>query len=175
MKSPAQPTDSRDPRPAAAVLQPAFAARTKAPHKRRFSEYLLSPIILSPTMILVLIFVYVFIAVTVWVSLSNWHTLKVDMTLREPFGATYQQMFAMPRWHANLRNVFIFTVFFLTLAIGLGLSLALLLDRKLIGYAFLRNVFLFPYSLSFIVTGIAWRWVFNPETGINVLIDTLGI
>jgi glucose/mannose transport system permease protein len=38
-----------------------------------------------------------------------------------------------------------------------------------------RNIFLFPYALSFIVTGIAWRWIFNPETGINLLFDGLGL
>jgi glucose/mannose transport system permease protein len=34
---------------------------------------------------------------------------------------------------------------------------------------------MFPYALSFIVTGVAWRWIFNPETGLNLLIDKLGI
>ncbi|HEX4201014.1 MAG TPA: sugar ABC transporter permease, partial [Chthoniobacterales bacterium] len=149
--------------------------REKSPRQRRFSDRILSPIILSPAMILIVIFVYVFIAITVWVSLSNWHTMKIDMSIRSPLGATYQQMFMMPRWHANLRNVFIFTALFLTFSLAFGLLLALLLDRKLIGYTIFRNVFLFPYALSFIVTGIAWRWIFNPETGINILIDTLGL
>jgi glucose/mannose transport system permease protein len=84
-------------------------------------------------------------------------------------------MFMMPRWHANLRNVFVFTALFLTFSLAFGLLLALLLDRKLIGYTIFRNVFLFPYALSFIVTGIAWRWIFNPETGINILIDAFGL
>lgn len=150
-------------------------AREKPPHRRRLSDQFLSPVILSPALTLIVIFVYVFIAITIWVSLSNWHTLKIDMSIREPLGATYQQMFMMPRWHANLRNVFIFTALFLTFSIGFGLVLALLLDRKLIGYTIFRNVFLFPYALSFIVTGIAWRWIFNPETGINILIDGLGL
>ncbi len=149
--------------------------REKLPRQRRFSNRTLSPIILSPAMILIVIFVYVFIAITVWVSLSNWGTLKIDMSIRQPLGATYGQMFMMPRWHANLRNVFIFTALFLTFSLAFGLLLALLLDRKLIGYTIFRNVFLFPYALSFIVTGIAWRWIFNPETGINILIDTFGL
>ena len=84
-------------------------------------------------------------------------------------------MFEMPRWHANPRNVLIFTVLFLTVSMSLGLVLALLIDRKLIGHTILRNIFLFPYALSFIVTGVAWRWIFNPETGINLLFDGLGI
>ena len=149
--------------------------REQTTRKRRFSDRLLSPLILSPAMTLIVIFVYVFIAITVWVSLSNWGTLKVDMSIRQPLGVTYEQMFSMTRWHANLRNVFIFTVLFLTFSLAFGLLLALLLDRKLLGYTIFRNVFLFPYALSFIVTGVAWRWIFNPEKGVNVLFDTLGI
>ena len=126
-------------------------------------------------MIAIIIFVYVFIGITVWVSLSKWGTLRMNLDLRDPFGFTYLQMFSMPRWHANLRNVVVFTVLFLTLSMSLGLVLALLIDRKLIGHTILRNIFLFPYALSFIVTGIAWRWIFNPETGINLLFDGLGI
>lgn len=151
------------------------STREKLPPQRRFSNRTLSPVILSPAMILIVIFVYVFIAITVWVSLSNWGTMKIDMSIRQPLGATYGQMFMMPRWHANLRNVFVFTALFLTFSLAFGLLLALLLDRKLIGHTIFRNVFLFPYALSFIVTGIAWRWIFNPETGINILIDAFGL
>src|SRR5258708_27470243 len=108
--------------------------REELPRPPRFSNWTLSPIILSPAMILIVLFVYVFIAITVWVSLSNWGTLKIDMSIRQPLGATYRQMFMMPRWHANLRNVRLFTALFLAFSRGFGLLLALLLDRKLIGY-----------------------------------------
>jgi glucose/mannose transport system permease protein len=162
-----------------AVPPPARGVRrktdTREPPRRRFNQSTLSACILSPTMILILIFVYVFIAVTIWVSLSKWGTLMINLSLREPLGFTYAQMFSMPRWQANLRNVAVFTVLFLALSMSFGLILALLLDRKLLGYSIFRNVFLFPYALSFIVTGIAWRWIFNPETGINILIDALGL
>ena len=101
--------------------------------------------------------------------------MRVDMGLREPLFAAYAQMFAMPRWHADLRNVIVFTVAFLSLALSIGILLAVLLDRRLIAHNFFRNIFLFPYALSFIVTGIAWRWIFNPEAGVNLLFQALGI
>jgi glucose/mannose transport system permease protein len=144
--------------------------------KQRFSsDRFLPPLIVLPSMAAIFTFVYVFILITIWVSLSRWGTLRIDMNLREPLFATYQQMFAMPRWHADLRNVLVFTILFLSASIGFGLLLALFLDRRLLGHTILRNIFLFPYALSFIVTGIAWRWIFNPETGINLLFDGLGI
>jgi glucose/mannose transport system permease protein len=158
---------------ASVSLRPPVQVATRT--RRLRLDDALPPLILTPAMIASLVFVYAFIAITVWVSLSKWGTLRMDLNLREPFGFTYQQMFSMPRWHASLRNMFIFTTLFLIGSLFFGLVLAMLLDRKLIGHAILRNVFLFPYALSFIVTGIAWRWIFNPETGINLLFDGLGI
>jgi len=136
---------------------------------------LVSPLILSLSIIVIAVFVYFFIAITFWVSISNWRTLRPDLSTRYPLFATYAQMFTMPRWHADLRNVVVFTVLFLSSSIGIGLLLAIFLDRRLIGHSILRNVFLFPYALSFIVTGIAWRWIFNPETGINLLFQVSGL
>ncbi len=154
------------------------AQRTTAPHRRRgwrLSEKTQTLLLLLPSIVALAIFVYVFIGTTFYVSLSNWRTLKPDLTFREPLFATYADMFAMPRWQADLRNTLVFTVFFLAFGVTLGLTLAILLDRELWAHNFFRNVFLFPYALSFVVTGVVWRWIFNPETGINIFIDVLGI
>src|SRR5580700_5896116 len=156
-------------------VSPPRRAPAQKSRKKFSSERFLPPLILVPSMAAILTFVYVFILITIWVSLSRWGTLRIDWRLRDPWFETYAQMFAMPRWHASLRNIFIFTTLFLSGSIGFGLLLALLLDRRLLGYTVFRNIFLFPYALSFIVTGIAWRWIFNPETGINLLFDGLGI
>jgi len=156
-------------------VSPARRAPAKTSRKKFSSERFLPPLILVPSMAAIFTFVYIFILITIWVSLSRWGTLRIDWRLRDPLFETYAQMFAMPRWHASLRNIFIFTALFLSSSIGFGLLLALLLDRRLLGFTLFRNIFLFPYALSFIVTGIAWRWIFNPETGINLLFDGLGI
>ncbi|MBV8588175.1 MAG: sugar ABC transporter permease [Verrucomicrobia bacterium] len=155
---------------------PVAAPAARRPARRKISsDRVLPPLILLPSMAAVFTFVYVFILITFWVSCSRWGTLHVDWRLRDPWYYTYVQLFQMPRWHADLRNVFVFTILFLAFSIGLGLLLALLLDRRLLGHTIFRNIFLFPYALSFIVTGIAWRWIFNPDTGINILFNVLGI
>ncbi len=139
------------------------------------TERMQSFLLLLPSFIVIAIFVYFFISTTLYISLSNWRTLKRDLTLREPIYQTYVDMFTMPRFQADLRNTVVFTILFMTLAIVLGLSLAILLDRKVLAGTVFRNVFLFPYALSFVVTGVAWRWIFNPETGINLFFEILGI
>jgi glucose/mannose transport system permease protein len=63
----------------------------------------------------------------------------------------------------------------------IGLFLAILLDQRLPGESFFRGLFLFPMAISFIVTGVVWRWLMNPATsadrlsGYNLLFDSLGL
>ena len=155
---------------------PAALPAKRARHKDGLlSEQAQTILLLLPSIIALIIFIYVFISMTFYVSLSNWRTLKPDLTLRQPLFATYAEMFAMPRWQADLRNTFVFTVFFLLFAVALGLTAAILLDRQLRGHNIFRNIFLFPYALSFVVTGVVWRWIFNPETGINLLFNVTGV
>ena len=132
-------------------------------------------IILVPSLLLTAVFVYGFIGTSFFFSLTNWRTLVVDLSLREPVWQTYADLLAMPRFQADLRNTLVFTGLFIGLAISVGLALAILLDRQFAGRSFLRSAFLFPYALSFIVTGVVWRWIFNPETGINLFFDLLGL
>lgn len=153
---------------------PAQAAEPKRARKAGFDR-LIGPLLLSPSVIALAIFVYGFIGMTVWISISNWDSAKMDLSINTPWWKIYDTLFNMTRFQINIRNTLIFTVFFLIFAVGLGLIFAVLLDQHVPGNALFRNVFLFPYALSFVVTGVAWRWIFNPETGLNVLIDTLGI
>jgi len=146
------------------------------PHKKSLNSDRIQAILLVlPSIAAVAIFVYIFIGLTCYFSISNWRTLKRDLTIRQPFYQTYLDMFAMPRFQTDLRNTVVFTVMFMAMAICLGLLLAVLLDHKVKGGPIFRNVYLFPYALSFVVTGVAWRWIFNPETGINLFFNIFGI
>jgi glucose/mannose transport system permease protein len=43
------------------------------------------------------------------------------------------------------------------------------------GKGFFRGVFLFPFALSFVVTGTIWRWLLQPGGGVNVLPTLVGL
>jgi glucose/mannose transport system permease protein len=151
-------------------------ARTEKKSRRfQLKEQHISFLILLPSLIALAIFVYGFIGTTFFVSISNWRTLKRDMSIRQPLFETYSEMFSMPRFQADLRNTLVFTVMFMALAILVGLFLAILLDHEVAGRNVFRSVFLFPYALSFVVTGVTWRWIFNPETGVNLFFNIFGV
>jgi glucose/mannose transport system permease protein len=157
------------------ALAAAAVPRVRSRRRRFRFERALVPLILAPSLIAIAVFVYAFIVFTGWVSVSNWNTLKVDLSLNPAPLETYAHMFGMPSFQASFRNTIVFTVLFLGLSVGGGLGLALLLHHNIRGKAAFRSLFMFPYALSFVVTGVVWRWLFNPETGINTLFDITGV
>jgi glucose/mannose transport system permease protein len=131
---------------------------------------------LAPSFILVFIFVYVFIAYTIRISLSkSWMPGLQNFALPTPWYGTYHDLFTNFRFQADLRNTVVFTVLFLILAVVAGLFLAIAVSNMVKSKVFFRNLFLMPYAVSFIVTGVIWRWIFNPVSGVNLLLKYSGI
>lgn len=129
----------------------------------RDKDRYLSILLISPSIVAVLIFIYGFISWSVRVSLSKWKGLNPDFTWN---GLTnYIQLFADPRFAVDVRNTLIFTGVFVIGSILLGFLLAVMLDQGLKGEGFFRSLFLFPMAISYIVTGVVWRWLMNPASG----------
>ncbi len=131
----------------------------------------LPKLVLSPTLLVALVFVYGFILWTGWLSFTESRLLP-----RYEFaGLTqYITLFENDRWWTALRNLGIFGSLFIGICLGLGLLLAILLDQRIRAEGFLRAIYLYPMALSFIVTGTAWRWILNPGLGFEHLVRSLG-
>lgn len=128
---------------------------------------------LLPSIILISIFVYGFIGWTGWVSLSNYNTIIPDFSFAGL--KNYIYLFGDFRFQADLRNTLFFTIFFIGLVLLMGLILSILIEKKMKGESFFRNIFLFPMALSFVVTGVVWQWLLNPSTGFNKFLQLFGI
>ncbi|MCX7845372.1 MAG: sugar ABC transporter permease [Dictyoglomaceae bacterium] len=143
-------------------------------------EKIIPILFVLPSVILIGVFVYGFIGWTGWVSLVNWRDIFPDFTfvgLRN-----YLDLFQNYRFQISLKNTLIFTSLFLVSSIIIGLLLAIFIDRKIRGENIFRNIYLFPMAISFVVTGVVWRWLLNPGTGgiegsigINMLLDKIGL
>jgi glucose/mannose transport system permease protein len=147
------------------------------------NDRLVAFLMILPSLLLLALFVYGFIGRTIWVSLGDWGTnlaqaLALDPEISFVGLANYERLFTSglnARFRQDLVNTFFFTLFFLAGCIGLGLGLAVLLDQRVRGEGFFRTVFLFPFALAFIVTGTVWRWMLQPQGGINRLPELLGL
>jgi glucose/mannose transport system permease protein len=135
----------------------------------------LTPILLVlPSAVLILVFVYGFIAWTGWLSLSDFN----ELSARSPRFTgldNYRRLLDHPRFQIDLRNMVVFSLIFVGGCLGLGLAGALLLHSAVRLEGVWRTVYLMPMALSFIVTGVVWRWLMNPTSGLNLLFEGLGL
>lgn len=141
----------------------------------RNNDRLKAFVTLLPSIALIGVFVYGFIGNTFWISLTDWGGVGAlaENPVRNYAGfANYVDLFTGflgGGFRQDLVNAVFYSVFLLGGAIGIGMFLAILLDNKPKGEAFFRTVFLYPMSLSFIVSGTVWRWMLAPQGGVNIL------
>ena len=147
--------------------------------RRLTRDRLISILLILPSVLCILIFVYGFIGFTVFSSLTKWNDLVPDFT---PVGFTnYERLFENQRFQIDLSNTVTFTVLFLIATLVLGFVLAVLLDQRIKAEGLFRSIYLFPMAISFIVTGVVWRWLLAPGTeatgaaGVNLLLENLGL
>lgn len=111
------------------------------------------------------------VAWSVRVSFSSSRTLPID-----DFAglAQYTRLFNSERWMLSLENMALFGVMFVAVCMVLGFLLAVFIDQRVKGEALFRTVFLYPYAMSFVATGLVWQWMLNPELGIQSTVRSLG-
>ena len=123
-------------------------------------------------MLLTVIVAYV--GSTLWslrVSLSSSRTFPADDWVGL---AQYQRLFDNERWLLSLNNLAVYGVLFIAACMVIGFLLAVLIDQKVRGEDLLRTVFLYPYAMSFVATGLVWQWMLNPGSGVQQALRALG-
>ncbi|WP_140632630.1 carbohydrate ABC transporter permease [Methylibium rhizosphaerae] len=88
--------------------------------------------------------------------------------------AQYERLFGTERWILSLQNMALFGVLFISACLVLGFLLAVFIDQQVQGEGLLRTVFLYPYAMSFVATGLVWQWMLNPELGLQSTVRGLG-
>ena len=88
--------------------------------------------------------------------------------------AQYERLFGNERWLLSLGNLAVYGVLFITACLVIGFLLAVFIDQKVKGEGLLRTIFLYPYAMSFVATGLVWQWVLNPTDGIQQAVRQLG-
>nr|WP_290696495.1 sugar ABC transporter permease [Halomonas sp. UBA3074] len=128
-------------------------------------------LVLAPSVAISLFFVYGFMLWTFVLSLTSSRMLpSYDFV---GFGQ-YSRLMANERWWVASTNLMIFGVLFVVICLVIGSLLAILLDQKIRQEGALRTIYLYPMALSFIVTGVVWKWLLNPQLGIQAMVQSWG-
>lgn len=86
----------------------------------------------------------------------------------------YERLWETDRWIISITNLGIYGSLSMILTLVIGFSLAACLDRKIRFENAFRSIFLYPFALSFVVTGLAWQWILNPDFGVQSLVRGWG-
>lgn len=116
----------------------------------------------------------VFVGGTIWTVTYSF--TKSKMLPREKFVGLdqYERLWSSTKWLVSIENLAIYGIFSLIFALVIGFLLAVLLDQKIRFEDAFRTIFLYPFALSFIVTGLAWQWILNPDFGVQLIVRNLG-
>jgi glucose/mannose transport system permease protein len=108
-------------------------------------------------------------------------TARVSVSSSRTFPASdfvgasqYIRLFNNERWLLSLQNVAVYGVLFIIACLVIGFLLAVFIDQKVMAEGALRTIFLYPYAMSFVATGLIWQWILNPELGIQEVLHQMG-
>ena len=86
----------------------------------------------------------------------------------------YERLWSSDRWIISIKYLGIYGICSLVLTLVIGFTLAACLDRKIRFEGVFRSIFLYPFALSFVVTGLAWQWILNPDFGMQSVVRDWG-
>ena len=125
---------------------------------------------------LFLVVLGVFIGGTIWTIVFSF-TGSTGFPLTDSWVGWDQYerlLFRTPRWSISVKNLAIYGVFSLTFSFLVGFLLAVFMDQKIRFESAFRTIYLYPFALSFIVTGHVWGWIMNPNLGLQKAVRAMG-
>ena len=139
------------------------------------ADRVISPILfLLPSLSVYLVFTFGTLIYSFILSFTDWDGLTKNFNF---IGfANYIKLFKDATFYNALKNNMIWAVISLIIPMFLGLFLAVLVDRKIRGENIFKSIFYLPQTLSFVVVGVIWSWVYEPTEGIiNSTLSAIGL
>jgi glucose/mannose transport system permease protein len=123
---------------------------------------------------MVLTTLVVFVGGTIWTIVYSFTNSKLLPRTNFVGFDQYERLWSNSRWLVSIENLAFYGVMSLVFTVSMGFLLAVLMDQKIRFEDTFRTIMLYPFALSFIVTGLVWQWILNPDFGLQGIIRDLG-
>jgi glucose/mannose transport system permease protein len=123
---------------------------------------------------MVLTTLVVFLGGTVWTVFYSFTNSKLLPKTNFVGLDQYSRLWSNSRWVVSIENLAFFGVMSLIFTVVMGFVLAVLMDQKIRFEDTFRTIMLYPFALSFIVTGLVWQWILNPDFGLQGIVRSWG-
>ena len=116
----------------------------------------------------------VFLGGSIWTVVYSFTDSKLLPRMRWVGLDQYERLWSASRWTISIQNLMFYGVMSLVFTVVMGFILAVLMDQKIRHEDTFRTIMLYPFALSFIVTGLVWQWILNPQFGIQGIVRDMG-
>ena len=123
---------------------------------------------------MILTALFVFVGGTIWTITYSFTKSGLLPKLKWVGFKQYDRLWGTKKWLVAIENLAIYGILMLFLVFIIGFVLAALIDQKVRFENTFRTIILYPYAMSFVVTGLIWQWMLNPEFGVQSIVRDLG-
>ena len=123
---------------------------------------------------MILTVLIVFLGGSIWTIVYSFTSSRLLPKWKFVGFDQYERLWETRRWIISIENLAIYGIFSLIFTLVIGFTLAALLDRKIRFENTFRSILLYPFALSFIVTGLTWQWILNPDFGLQGVVRDWG-
>ena len=99
---------------------------------------------------------FVFVGGTAWTIVYSFTKCGLLPRMKWVGLDQYERLWGTKRWLIAIENLAIYGLCMLVLVFVIGFILAALIDQKIRFENTIRTVILYPYAMSFVVTGLVW-------------------
>jgi glucose/mannose transport system permease protein len=124
-----------------------------------------------PMMYIVL---FAFIGCCMWTVAYSFTDARIYPVFKYVGLKQYYRLFTVDIWQIAYVNALIYLFLGTISMFVIGFLLAVFMDQKIRGEGVFRTIFLYPFALSFIVTGHVWAWIFSPAYGLQKSLRQMG-
>ena len=156
----------------AILAEPRSASEPRSGRLRaRLRTQLPAALALLPAAVIVMV---AYVGAMVWTVRLSFTSTKMLPVLDWVGLAQYRRLFATERFVSSIGHIALFGVLFIAGCLVLGFLLAVFIDQRIRMESAFRTIFLYPYAMSFVVTGLVWQWLLNPELGLQKTVRDAG-
>ena len=116
----------------------------------------------------------IFIGCSAWTVVYSFTGSRLLPKTRWVGVDQYDRLWGTDRWIVSIENLAIYGGCMLVFSLTLGFVMAALLDQRIRFENTFRTVFLYPYALSFVGSGLTWQWMLNPTFGLQKVVRDFG-
>jgi glucose/mannose transport system permease protein len=124
-----------------------------------------------PMMFIVL---FAFVGCSLWTMTYSLSDAKIYPIFTFVGLKQYYRLFKAEIWTVSWHNALIYLFLATSIQFILGFLIAVFMDQKIRLEGVFRTIYLYPFALSFIVTGHVWAWIMSPEYGLEKSVRQLG-